>query len=67
MVEIYACARVEYFVPCSGAVVAFTGNVWRCGVRDVKGARDLDLYDRYCSLRNYSGSTYLDIFKTRVT
>ena len=43
MVEIYACARVEYFMPCSGAAVAFTGKVWRCEVRVVKGARDLGL------------------------
>lgn len=43
MVEIYACARVEYFMPCSGAAGAFTGKVWRCEVRVVKGARDLGL------------------------
>ncbi|KAH8623946.1 hypothetical protein IG631_21651 [Alternaria alternata] len=30
-------------MPCSGAAVAFTGKVWRCGVRVVKGARDLGL------------------------
>jgi hypothetical protein len=60
-------APVSSILCCSGAVVAFTEKVWRCGVRDVKGARDLDLYDRYCSLQDYSGSTYLDIFKIRVT